>query len=398
MEVLGPWLHNKGDELNIWACAERLGRTFDVGVSSTLGLDEHPAEPPLLRVRWPSTGPELGAAVRRGAVRGLAGMLRRDAIVGLLPADRLRSRGIVAGRDVRALVDCSGYAYGDGWSTRRAEARERYFRRLKRHGATIVLLPQALGPFREPAVRERVAALFETVDLIFARDRVSLAHVHELGVPPGKVDVAPDVTHLLAGIPPERPADWARRVCVVPNARMLDKVDAATSARYVGFMLTCLREVRANDLEPVLLLHEANDRALAEELRGALDFPVEIVDVDARRAKGMLGASYALVGSRYHAIISALSQGTPVVGTSWSHKYEELFGDYDTTEHLVSPAMDDAALRAHLRGFLAADAQAGLRARLRERAAVQKAAVSAMWDRVERLILGAGAAPAARVG
>ena len=54
-------------------------------------------------------------------------------------------------------------------------------------------------------------------------------------------------------------------------------------------------------------------------------------------AKQILGSSRIVFSSRYHACISALSSGVICFSASWSHKYEELYKDYDVSELLLSP-------------------------------------------------------------
>jgi colanic acid/amylovoran biosynthesis protein len=147
-----------------------------------------------------------------------------------------------------------------------------------------------------------------------------------------------------------------------------------------------MRLVRELDLEPVLVIHEANDRQLANQLAKRVAFKVPVIDEDARTSKGMIGASAAVIGSRYHALVSALAQGVPSLATSWSHKYESLFADYDCADHVVALAASAEHLDARVRAFLDPEARQSLRLRLLARAREQREQIDAMWSYVEALL------------
>ncbi len=383
VEILGPWLLNKGDDLMLRAVADRLGPRHRLAASSDLGANGEGEGPDLLRVLWPPSPGDYGAEFRAGSVSRGIRLLKRDAALRLLPAPALARLGYASGRSVTGLLDCSGFAYGDQWSTRRPERRLEYLTRVKRRGCRLILLPQALGPFQEPHVRDSVRELLEQFDLVFARDRHSLQHVQGLGLTGPQVDVVPDITHLVRPAPPRDPGLWANRVCVVPNARMLDKTSPEVSRRYVAFLTRGIQAFREGGLDPCLVLHERNDGSLVTEILDRLRFALPVVDEDGLVTKGILGASQAVLSSRYHALVGALSQGTPALGTSWSHKYEALFQEYGCTEYLLRPDRSPEEVEGVIREFLDPARRGALREQLTRVSRGHQAAVAGMWERVE---------------
>lgn len=383
VEVLGPWLKNSGDVLNLWSVAERLDGRAQLAVSSRLGVEVLPEEPRLLRVKWQPDWPTLRKAVRSGSLSRVGFVFRDMAALTLAPRRLLEREGIVPGRHIQALLDCSGFAYGDPWPTRRMDERERYYRRLQAQGTVVVLLPQALGPFEDPRVRASSARLFEQCDLIYPRDEHSLGYVRALGFDEKMTGVAPDITHLVRGVRPADEEVWRGRVCIIPNARMLDKTRSSTSVGYLDFMVRAIDAVRIRGLEPCLLVHERNDIELAERLRARAGIALPIVNEDARVSKGLLGACCAVIGSRYHALLSALSQGVPALATSWSHKYDALFDDYGCGEYILDPAAPEGEVDPVFDRFLAPVERQRLASRLVERAEAKKAEVRRMWEEVE---------------
>lgn len=390
VEIRGPWLHNKGDDLMLRACVEALGGRFALAAEGGLGLARLPRGAGVDRLRWS----ELKAArLSRGFMTrgGRAGALRDAALLALPEGLRTRLR-LRDGREVSGLVDASGFAYGDQWNVQRMRRRAAYYAMLRGRGVRFVLAPQALGPFETPEGREAARALLLPFDRVYARDARSLGHLAALDLPPGVALQAPDVSHLLAPAPLP-PGDWARRACVVPNARMIDRTDPATSGRYVAFLLLALRLLRERGAEPFVMLHETNDAGLATEIARQAG-GLEVIDPPALVAKALLGACRAVVSSRYHALAGALSQATPTIGTSWSHKYDALFEEYRCPEMLVSPLIPEESLRDRLDRALDAGPRDALRARLAAAALRQSARVEAMWEDTRAIL--AGEAPASR--
>ena len=54
-----------------------------------------------------------------------------------------------------------------------------------------------------------------------------------------------------------------------------------------------------------------------------------VTGLNALEVKGLIASSYLCISSRFHGVASALNSCVPCLATSWSHKYEELFNDYN---------------------------------------------------------------------
>jgi len=378
IELFGPRLVNKGDDMMLKAVLARLGASNVLAATPRRGIDAPPREAGLKEIFWPPTATEALEAVRSRS-RGRSMALAKRSMLTLVPSSVRFRKGFVRGSDVRTLLDCSGFAYGDQWSPERMVARTHYFRRLKDQGARLIMLPQALGPFESPAVRSAASELLATFDLIFVRESASKAHVDALQIPNAGGTVVPDLTHTLRPKAPEDPESWRSRVCVIPNKRMLDKTEVAVRSAYVAFLVRCMRSIRDRRLTPCIVLHEANDRSLAAEIGRQLDFAISVYDEPALETKGILGSCRAVISSRYHGLVSALSQATPTLGTSWTHKYDALFSEYGCSECLVSPLASADAVEEKLDLVLDESAQQGLRDRLAAAAERQKVKVDEMW-------------------
>ena len=199
----------------------------------------------------------------------------------------------------------------------------------------------------------------------------------------------PDFTNLIEGVVPDRFEPEKFGVAIVPNCRMIDKTSASSSGKYLPFMTACARRLVGLHARPYLLVHEGvDDERLAEQISGACGGIPIVKEDDPLKVKGILGSSRAVFASRYHALVSALSQGVPAVATAWSHKYTELFDDYGFPEGVLS--IDDEAGRidAMLDRLVDADASKEISVRLLQSSAHLKALSEEMWSAVQAVIDG----------
>lgn len=373
VEIRGIMCSNKGAELMLAAIVQRLGATrpdVELAVPTWIGSYVERARYGLHQIFDPRRTSRLGFLVER-----------------LVHAGYRRRFGLVAPGEPRAVLDASGFAVGDQWPVEWIAAQAEEFRWRKAQGQAIVLLPQAFGPFEKPDVAAAARAVLETADLVFARDDASRAHVEALVPGLKSLRQARDFTNLLTPKPADHVRLGARPAAITPNQKVLKHGGDAARETYLGFLARMAETLRGEGLSPFALVHEADaDYALAETLaeRAGLDI---VAESDPLVLKGVAARCELVVGSRYHGLVNALSQGVPALGTSWSHKYAALFGDYERPQWLADPAAPDAA-EAAIRAILAdRDAE---RAHLLARGTVLKRESEMMWAEVERLLEAAG--------
>jgi colanic acid/amylovoran biosynthesis protein len=284
------------------------------------------------------------------------------------------------------ILDCSGYQYADAWASMVPffRMRLRLYRHLIRKGARLVFLPQSYGPFTHPELRTCCQELLSLAERIYVRDSRSSQHLtRDLEIPETLLLPAPDFTSPVPGILPDEVEPWQKRFLLIPNRNMVEKTEGFTQESYIQLFLHAAVRIRTAGLEPVLLVHDDGDLELAVTVAQRCDPPLTVLDPEAAEAKGCMRLSCGVMASRYHALISALSQGIPAVGTSWSHKYAGLFEDYGVPELLLNPEDRTAALDAALDSVLAPGSRLGLVESITRAAEEQREKTEAMWKGLE---------------
>jgi len=383
IQVKGVQFENKGAELMLLAILERLRR------------------------EWPdlefALAPNPNTPFRRIVAAGGWQRLRVDgAPVDIdawsyrLPGRLLelgRRHGIVTEREVDAVLDASGFAYGASWGDSALECAAREVRRLARHGKPYLFLPQAFGPFNiTGAARAFGRALLEAA-LVCAREPESKRHLAALqdGLEQ-RIEVFPDFTMQLAG-----DAAAARRhgvdratALLVPNQMMRSEFnpDPAWREGYDSLMLSIGRRLAQDGWRVRVLNHEGrSDEAACRLLAESLAAGPVIAEPDPLALKGTLGAAGLVVCSRYHGCVSALAQGVPCLGTAWSHKYAALFEDFAASEFLLQQC--DEGRAGHMLSRLQQQRET-LPPQLAGRRDVLAARSEQMWQRVIGILRRAG--------
>lgn len=369
IEINGTGTHNRGAELMAIAASQRIRASFPdarIVVSSCFGKPSDIEKYGLART-WE----------HRGFVRGKI----KTAISYML--SRLQ-RNVVEPIEVDVVLDASGFAFSDQWGEKRARRETKVLLHPSRRHQMLIMLPQALGPFENPGVAEHARKLFERAKLICARDTQSLLSVQRLQDYP-QLRQYPDFT---VGVAPGSAAGKGlpdKYCAIVPNYRMLDKGKSA--AEYLDFLRHAIASMVSQNMVPAFVLHDASeDRRVIEKLGSEYaHFPV-FTDSDPRILKAMLGKAEFVIGSRFHALVSALSQGVPCIGAGWSHKYPELFRDFDCPELLAPDLADLASLDQIISILSATESRKPLTERISTAGAKLKQRSNEMWAEVESLI------------
>jgi colanic acid/amylovoran biosynthesis protein len=377
VEIRGVGFKNKGAELMLRAVVEQFAESFrDCGLAAA---------------------PAIGPYAQRARL-GLYQKVRFDrlgiaggAIGALIPKRFLRSYGLATEAEIDAVLDASGFAYSDQWGPNASEVMAAYAKRWHGQGKKIILLPQAFGPFQNGRVRNAFLQILDNVDLVFARDKVSFDHIAGLGGRISHVKIVPDITILLKGRTPSYADQTHGKACIIPNYRMIDKTQEGDAGRYVSFLAECGRHLLQRGIDTFILVHELDppDLELASKVRSEIRQDLQVVqEPDPVFIKGILGSSLLVVGSRFHGLTSALSQGVPCIAAGWSHKYNSLLEDYGCPELSVSLQASKDEIIEKLERLIEARSRTAIVQKLNAANAELSRRVGEMWTEV-RSLLGA---------
>lgn len=290
--------------------------------------------------------------------------------------------------DIDVLIDISGYILGDPWRVEWILAIKHRLQRLKRNGTKVVLLPQAFGPFENAEVRAAAKGVLDLADLVFARDVESFQHAGSLMKDSSNLRQSPDFTNLLKPDTLSAGTLSKETVALIPNQQILVHSREEFHDVYINFHAEVIDRVVDANLYPVIVLHEHRfDPELARRIleRTQHDVPV-VSDSDPRRIKAVVGSALFVVGSRFHGLVSALSQGVPSMGTSWSHKYRQLFSEYGCGADILPPDKILPEGRALLESMLDPFSRQKRKTVIKQQAKRQHDLSLEMWAMVDAVI------------
>ncbi len=237
------------------------------------------------------------------------------------------------------------------------------FRMAQRLGKPLVLFTQSLGPFRDPISRSELKKTLDHARLILVRDAESLDNLRAAGISTERTRVVADAAFALADLStlararervfPQRGARIAVSVRDWPYFKTKSRV--AGMADYSEAVAALVRHVVSKGHRVTFLStcqgvpeYWTDDSATAKRiLRDArIELGVQVdVDSQCRTPTELLTeleAFDAVVATRMHAGILALSAGTPVVAIDYEDKARRLFSqlgvpDWSVDIEAISP-------------------------------------------------------------
>jgi len=376
IELTGVGFQNQGAHLMLLAVLDEVrtwGNEWRLGIAVDLRHFREGRRLGLARIARKSWGqPTMKQRLLLSTLRSLSGVLKEF--------------NVTTDWAVTAVLDASGFAMSDQWGPQAVEHRAAQYRKRRDQGHPIVLLPQAFGPFNVPRIRTGAAEVFELADLVYARDSESFAYSSEL-VSQEKLRMAPDFTCLVKAADLAEHESLEGSVVVIPNQRMVDRNHVESGQIYLEFLRKVVRSASDLGRDVVVLIHDDDDVGLAERIQREFPTRIRVIrEPDPRRVKAFLRDPALVVSSRFHGLVNALSQGTPAVGTGWSHKYAYLFRDYGCEGALWPTDIPSGHLRNRMEELLDPTISAELSRELLNRGQAQAAEVGRMWREVRSLL------------
>lgn len=202
----------------------------------------------------------------------------------------------------------------------------------------LVLSPQTIGPFRQDHLKPLVKQLSERCEKVFTRDTESRLLLEELGV--AGVEQCVDVAFRLPFTRPQ--VTPGRKINLGLNVSGLLYHDATTGRfgfglkeDYRTLIRTLISTLNSHpDVSLVLVPHvvggeDAADTGICKQLSREFALPMAPEFASPVEAKNFIAGLDALIASRMHATIAAVSSGVPAIPLAYSRKFRGVLRSVD---------------------------------------------------------------------
>ena len=393
IEIHGAGFQNKGAELMLRTTIHELGQRltqFSPVIDPTYGAYKSRCELGLKQI-FPARG-HVGTSNYSNRLRKqkqfshpLVGKLFTR-----LTGQPTSGYGCVNLAQIQALVDISGFAYTDQWGTQPTQdfaALTAYYRSQNK---PVILLPQAFGPFERVETQSAFSQIVDNATVIFARDEESYLNAVKVTKNPEKIFKAPDITLFYPDTPPSLDFDSSAYICIVPNTRMLDQGKELWGEKYELYLTKAIKTALEHQIKVYIVVHDSSgeDLKIAQKLcKQFSDSDVTLIEEENPiKLKRFIAHSLALIGSRYHSLVAALSKCVPAIAIGWSHKYEMLFQDFELNRFLISPDTSLDSFTSCLKVLLDKSENKLYRNQIYQKRQAMQLINQEMWDKVTSIL------------
>lgn len=224
-------------------------------------------------------------------------------------------------------------------------------------GRPVVKCSQAMGPFRGGLNRRLAKLVLPRLATVCPRGAATEEHLRELGLT--NLRPAADVAFTMTVPDDIRVRVRERLAATSPGPYLIvapsQVVDTYCEQHGIDYRLIMADFIDAAAEETghtvVMIAHSAqthtganhlNDLPLCREIHGRLRHPERVVFFDESllptELRAIIGAGSLLVTSRFHAMISALVEDTPLLVIGWSHKYAEVLAPFGLADYAMAYA------------------------------------------------------------
>lgn len=376
IELRGVEFVNKGAELMLYSILYAVRKEFPMAIFVMESTDYAP------RLKHRSLGIYTKSNIKKCRINF-------EYIFNFIPSWLLKKMFIIKIKNINIILDASGFALGDYWGPENAANKiANHIEDWKKQGKKIILLPQAFGPFENKELISKVKTVIQNSDLIFARDRFSFKYLQEVKAS-NIIHQRPDFTNLIDGIKPEYFNKKNCEIAIIPNKKLINSGVFKNKIDYVHFLFELVVYFENNQMKPFFLVHEGHDDCELVELVN-ITFNKKyliIIEDNPLLVKGIIGLTKGVVTSRFHGLVSALTQAIPCLCIGWSHKYEAVLEEYDHLYGLIDKnEINNKSFVKKLKLLVNEKDRSQLIKTLTKKSKIQKKLSVNMWGMVLNLI------------
>lgn len=393
IELHGAGFENKGAELMLRTTRHELGQRlaqFSPVIDPTYGAYQSRCELGLKQI-FPARG-HVGTSNYSNRLRKQKQFSHPlvEKVFTKVMGQSTSGYGCVNISQIQALVDISGFAYTDEWGTQPTQDFAKLTTYYRLQNKPVILLPQAFGPFERSETQSAFSQIVDNATIIFARDEESYLNGIKVTKNSEKIFKAPDITLFYPDTPPSLDFDSSTYICVVPNARMLDQGKELWGDKYEIYLSNAIKTALNHQVKVYIVVHDSSgeDLKIAQRLcQQFADSDVALMEeVNPIQLKQFIANSLAIIGSRYHSLVAALSKCVPAIAIGWSHKYEMLFQDFELNRFLISPGTSLESFTDCLTLLLDKSKNKLYRNQIYQKREAMELINQDMWDRVTSIL------------